>query len=380
MRRAELALLIGVIGLTVFGLFMIYDASSYVAFRDFGDKYNYIKDQAFWAILGFSVLGFVYFFDYHRFYNLAIPILLCSIFLLFLVFVPGIGIKVLGARRWIDVGFFVVQPGEFAKLALTIYLSAWFSIKEKGRFGAFLLLIGLVIALIMLQPDMGTAAIILAQSIVIYFLSGGNILHILALGPVVGIGGLLLALLEPYRAARLMTFLNPESNLQTSSYHLRQILIALGSGGLFGVGIGNSLQKYAYLPESTTDSIFAIIAEEVGFIGSVVLIMVMLFVIYRGFSIASHAKDNFGKLLGGGITSFIAIQTIVNLAAQTALLPLTGVPLPFISYGGSALIINLFSIGVLLNISKQSHQNISAVKKSHSLRKKSFLKFNISKF
>lgn len=359
---------------------MIYDASSYVAFRDFGDKYHYIKDQTFWAIIGFSVLGFVYFFDYHKFYNLAIPILLGSIFLLFLVFVPGIGIKVLGARRWIDAGFFVLQPGEFAKLALTIYLSAWFSVKEKGRFGAFLLLIGLVIALVMLQPDMGTAAIILAQSIVIYFLSGGNIWHILAVTPVVGIGGLLLVIFEPYRAARLMTFLNPESNLQTTSYHLRQILIALGSGGLLGVGVGNSLQKYAYLPESTTDSIFAIIAEEIGFLGSVVLIMLMLILIYKGFSIASRAKDNFGKLLGGGITSFIAIQTIVNLGAQTALLPLTGVPLPFISYGGSALIINLFSIGVILNISKQSHQNTNTSVKIHSKRKRSFIRFDIPKF
>lgn len=356
MRRSDLALLISVIGLTMFGLFMIYDASSYVAFRDFGDKYNYVKDQILWIILGFAALSVVSFFDYHKFYNLALPILIGSIVLLFLVLVPGLGIKVLGARRWIDLGFFVIQPSEFVKLALTIYLSAWFSMKEKERFVAFLLLIGLVLFLVMLQPDMGTATIILGEAIILYFLSGGSILHILSLIPVVGLGGLGMILLEPYRAKRLATFLNPDQGILSSSYHLRQILIALGSGGVFGVGIGNSLQKYAYLPESTTDSIFAIIAEEIGFIGVVILILVMLFVIYRGFYIAVRAKDNFGKLLAGGIISVLAIQTIVNLGAQTALLPLTGVPLPFISYGGSALIVNLFSVGILLNISRQSHE------------------------
>jgi cell division protein FtsW len=240
------------------------------------------------------------------------------------------------------------------KLALTIYLAAWFSVKEKGRFLAFLLLIGLILFLVMLQPDMGTAMIILGVGVVMYFLSGGSVWHILSLIPVAFIAGLGLILVEPYRAKRLMTFLNPEQGVLTSSYHLRQILIALGSGGILGVGIGNSLQKYAYLPESTTDSIFAIIAEELGMVGAIILILVIIFIVYRGFYIAMHARDSFGKLLAAGITSFIAIQTIVNLGAQTAVLPLTGVPLPFISYGGSALIINLASIGILLNISRQS--------------------------
>lgn len=356
LRKFDSPLILSVIALTLFGLFMIYDASSYVAFRDFGDKYQYVKNQFLWVFLGVIALFIVSFFDYRKFYNLALPILIGSIFLLFLVFIPGLGIRALGASRWIDFGFFVIQPSEFVKLALTIYLSAWFSTKEKGRFIAFLLLIGMVILLVMLQPDMGTAMIILGEAIILYFLSGGSALHIFSLIPAVGLGGLALILLEPYRAARLATFLNPEKEILGSSYHLRQILIALGSGGLFGVGIGNSLQKYAYLPEATTDSIFAIIAEELGFVGVTILLLVMLFIIYRGFYIAIRAKDNFGKLLAGGITSVLAIQTIVNLGAQTALLPLTGVPLPFISYGGSALIVNLFSVGILLNISRQSHE------------------------
>ncbi len=341
-------------GLTVFGLFMIYDASSYVAFRDFGDKYRYIKDQFIWVALGTIAMFALSYFDYKRLYNLALPILIASIGLLFLVFVPGLGVNLLGARRWVNLGFTLIQPSEFVKLALTIYLAAWFSVKEKGRFMAFLLLVGLILFLIMLQPDMGTAMIILGEAMVMYFLSGGSIWHIISLIPVIFFAGLGLVLFEPYRAKRLMTFLNPGEGVLTSSYHLRQILIALGSGGILGVGIGNSLQKYAYLPESTTDSIFAIIAEELGLIGAVALILVMLFIIYRGFFIAMHAKDTFGKLLAAGITSFIAIQTIVNLGAQTAVLPLTGVPLPFISYGGSALIINLASIGILLNVSRQS--------------------------
>lgn len=354
-RKSDFSLLISVIALTAFGLFMIYDASSYVAFRDFGDKYRYIKDQMMWVVIGFSALTIVSFIDYHKYYNLALPILLTAIGLLFLVFVPGLGISALGAKRWINLGFFVLQPSEVVKLSLVIYLSAWFSTKEKGRFLAFLLLIGFVIGLVMLQPDMGTAVVILGLSVILYFLSGGSVLHILGLAPVVGIGGLGLILLEPYRAARLATFLNPHQDIATSSYHLRQILIALGSGGIFGVGVGNSLQKYAYLPEATTDSIFAIMAEEIGFFGVTIFMSVVLFVIYRGFYISVRAKDAFGKLLAGGITSYLALQTIVNLGAQTALLPLTGVPLPFISYGGSALTVNLISIGILLNISRQSN-------------------------
>ena len=319
MKRTDLALLVAVIALTFFGLFMIYEASSYVAFRDFGDKFNYVKDQFLWVIIGFAVLGVASFFDYHKYYNLALPILIVSIILLIAVLVPGVGISLLGARRWIDLGFFVIQPSEFAKLALTIYLAAWFSTKEKGRFLAFLLLIGLVLGLVMLQPDMGTAVIILGTAVIIYFLSGGGLLHLAALIPLLGIAGLVLIIFEPYRMARLTTFLNPQQNILGSSYHLRQILIALGSGGLFGVGIGNSLQKYAYLPEATTDSIFAIMAEEIGFLGVLIFLMVVLFVVYRGFFIAIRAKDSFGKLLAGGLISFIALQTIVNLSAQTAL-------------------------------------------------------------
>ncbi len=349
-------LLFGVVFiLVVFGLLMIYSASSVVGFNIFNDKYHFIKDQLVWVLLGFSGLLFFYFFDYHRFFNLAIPILLVALFILVLVFIPGIGSSAKGASRWINLGSFRLQPAEFVKLALAIYLSAWFSKKEKGRFFAFLLLIGSVLLLVMLQPDMGTAAIILFEAAVIYFLSGGSIMHFVVATPVAfGIGYLLIKS-APYRMARLTSFLNLDRSLEGTSYHVKQILIALGSGGIFGLGIGNSIQKYDYLPENVTDSIFPIIAEEFGLLGSAVLVFFFAALIARGFVIATRAKDNFGKLLAAGITSFIGIQIIINLGAMTALLPLTGVPLPFISFGGSALIVDIASIGILLNIAKQGH-------------------------
>lgn len=353
MKKIDFLLLAVVVVLTFFGLLMIYDASSFVAFKDFGNKYHYIKDQFLWVGLGFLFLTLFSFFDYHKLYNLAIPLLFGAIIFLVLVLIPGIGVRVLGASRWINTGFFLFQPAEFVKLVFAIYLSAWFSTKEKGRFIAFMSLLGLVFMLIMLEPDMGTAGIVLFEALVVYFLSGGNIFHFIFLLPVVSFVGFLLIKIEPYRAQRLATFFNLNQSVQSSSYHVKQILISLGMGGLTGVGLGNSLQKYAYLPENTTDSIFAIIAEELGFLGSSILILLFMVVIWRGFYIALKAKDHFGKLLAASITSFLAIQAIINLAAQTVIIPLTGVPLPFISYGGSALIIDLCSIGILLNISKQ---------------------------
>lgn len=355
MKKLDLILLCTIIFLTVFGLFMIYDASSVIAFRDFADKYHYIKEQCINALLGLTALIALTFFDYKRFYNLALIILVVAIVMLIGVFLPGLGIYTLGAHRWINLGITVLQPAEFVKLSLAIYLAAWFSRKEKGRLPAFALLLGFVLLLVLAQPDMGTASIILFEAVVLYFLSGANIMQFVVMIPILGLGGLGLILLAPYRLARLTTFLNLGDDLGGASYHVKQVLIALGSGGILGVGAGNSLQKFAYLPENVTDSIFAIIAEEFGFFGSVGLIALFMIVLWRGFVIASRARDTFGRLLAAGIICFIGIQAVVNLAAMTALIPLTGVPLPFISYGGSALIVDLGAIGILLNISRQGH-------------------------
>ncbi|MBI2028516.1 MAG: putative lipid II flippase FtsW [Candidatus Levybacteria bacterium] len=353
MGKIDISLFISVILLTLFGLFIIYDASSFVAYRDFSDKYHYIKDQFFWVALGVGLLIFFSMFDYHKLYLLSIPILCTALILLILVFVPGIGVRLLGANRWINLGAFVLQPAEFVKLALAIYLSAWFSNKEKGRLLAFLLILGLVLFLVLMEPDMGTAAVILSEALAIYFLSGANVFYYVLLAPILFVLGLIIIKVSPYRAERLQAFLNIDQSISTSSYHVKQALIALGAGGLTGVGLGNSLQKYAYLPESATDSIFAIIAEELGFIGATGLILVFVFIVWRCFRIAVSAKDEFGRLLASGIATFLAVQAVINLGSQTALIPLTGIPLPFLSYGGSALIVDLCSIGILLNISKQ---------------------------
>ncbi len=353
MKRIDFPLLLLVVALVSFGLLMVYNASSYIAFRDFSDKYYFIKDQILWAAFGLVALFFFSVFDYHKFYLLSVPILIAAMLLLLLVFIPGLGVSALGASRWIHFGVFTLQPAEFVKLALAIYLAAWFSNKEKGRLTAFVLLLGAILTLVMLEPDMGTATIILSEALFVYFLSGGNILHFVAMIPaLLGIGFLLIKL-EPYRAARLATFLNFNQSIEGTSYHFRQVLIGLGMGGITGVGLGNSLQKFAYLPENTTDSIFAIIAEEVGFIGASFLVLWYVLIVSRGFLIASKAKDTFGKLLAGGIITFLGVQTLVNLGGQTGLMPLAGVPLPFISYGGSALVVDMTAIGILLNISKQ---------------------------
>lgn len=351
--KFDLWLLFCVLALTCFGILMVYDASSVSAFRDFGDKYHFLKEQARWGLVGLVSLGFASRFDYRRFYSLSPLLLLGVIFLLAAVFIPGLGIRTYGASRWLDLRFFSFQPSELVKLVLVIYLAAWFSTPEKGRLWAFLLLSGIILSLIILQPDMGTAIILALIALVLYFLSGAPLWHFALLAPLGIILGGVLVKIAPYRLQRVLTFLNPMREPLGASYHLRQILIALGLGGFWGQGLGQSRQKYEYLPESMTDSIFAIIGEELGFFGAGILILVLLFIIWRGFKLAFRAPDKFGKLLAAGITSWLGIQTFVNLSAMVSLIPLTGVPLPFISYGGSSLVVALFGVGILLNISQQ---------------------------
>lgn len=353
MKNIDVALLFSVCLIVFFGILMVYNASSVSAFREFHDKHHFLKEQALWVIVGMLLLTITSFIDYHFWHKMALPILLVSIILLALVFVPGVGVTFLGARRWVDARITTFQPAELAKLSFVIYLSAWFSRREQGRLWAFLLLFALLVGLIILEPDMGTAIILATSSLVLYFLSGAPAIQFITLVPVVTIIGGFLIIHEPYRLARVLTFLNIDKDPLGASYHIRQALIALGTGGLTGAGLGQSLQKYSYLPESTTDSIFAIIAEELGFIGALIVILVLLFIVLRGVKVAVAAKDQFGKLLGLGIVSFLAIQILINLAALVALIPLTGVPLPFISYGGSSLIVSLASVGILLNISKK---------------------------
>lgn len=354
MSRAGIFLLLLSLTLSAIGVFVLFESSTYTAFLSLGDKYYFVKNQAIWFVLGVIACIVVSRINYKVYYRAALPALLCSLVLLVAVFLPGIGLSLKGAHRWINLGAIVVQPSEILKITLTIYLAAWLSVKEKARFFAFLLLLSASAILVILEPDMGTAMIIAVTAAIVYFLSGAPIRDLLLIVGVVIIGAFALVKLEPYRVARVASYQNFDaSDLSKTSYHVRQTLIALGSGGLTGVGFGNSVQKYAYLPESTTDSIFAIYAEEAGFFGATLLICLFAALVFSGFIIALATPDLFGKLLASGIITFIGVQMFTNIASQVILIPLTGVPLPFISYGGSSLIINLVSIGILLNISRR---------------------------
>lgn len=338
------------IGLTIFGVIMIYNASVVEAHRDFLDKYYYLKYQTIWAFIGILVMILLSFFNYKNLKKFSPFLFFINIIFLILVLIPGIGLKIKGASRWLNLGSFSFQPAELIKPTLTLYLAYLFS--HKRVFLQFLFLIGIVAGLIMLEPDLGTTIVILITAFLVYFVAGASVIELLPLSLGGFLLGLCLILISPYRKSRLLTFLDPMRDPLGTSYHIRQVLIALGSGGLFGVGLGQSRQKYEYLPETTTDSIFAIIAEETGFVGAVIVILVFLMLIYRGFAIAQNTQDQFGRLLGTGITCWLACQTILNLATMVALVPLTGVPLPFISYGGSSLIVTLVGVGILLNISR----------------------------
>ncbi|MBI4136552.1 putative lipid II flippase FtsW [Candidatus Roizmanbacteria bacterium] len=345
-------LIVLVFGLALFGLTMIFNVSALTALSDFDDKFYYVKEQAQWLVVGTIVMITLMHLNYRRLQLLAIPLLLGTFGLLVAVFLPGIGIRAYGASRWVNLGFFSLQPAELAKLTLIIYLAAWFSNKEEKRLTSFLVLLGLVIGPVVLQPDLGTSVILITISLVMYFLSGAPIWHFAMLVPVVGLGIAGLAISAPYRMQRVMTFFNPSADPQGFSYHVRQIQIALGSGGIFGVGIGESRQKYAYLPEVTTDSIFAIIGEEFGLIGATVIIVLFILLIFSALKIAMTTSDDFGKLLAGGIAFALSLQVIINLSAMVSLIPLTGIPLPFISYGGSNLVVSCAMVGMLASVAR----------------------------
>lgn len=343
-------LLFVVVILAIFGILMVYNASVVMAFQNFGDKYFFLRQQLISAAFGLGLMFVLARFDYHRLGKVASFFLLMSFVLLGLVLVPQIGIQALGAKRWLGVGHFNFQPAEIAKLAVILYFAS--TLAKRTKLFPFLVTLGVAILLIMLEPDLGTTIVLVFASLAIYFVSGASLFYLSFLGILGFLGGLFLILGSSYRRERLLTFFDLGRDPLGASYHIRQIILALGSGGLFGLGLGASRQKYAYLPESMTDSIFAVIGEEMGFLGAVVLIAAFLFLIWRGFKIAKEAPDNFGQLLAVGIVSLIGIQALINLASMVALVPLTGIPLPFVSFGGSSLVISLAGVGILLNISK----------------------------
>lgn len=349
-RASDKSLLIAVISLGFFGLLAVFNASVAVAISNFGDKFYFAKSQLVWLIIGLLLMFLFSQLNYKLLLKLSPLFCGIALVLLVIVLIPGWSIKALGARRWLGIGSITFQPAELTKLALVLYLASFLA--KKRSFWHFLLVIGLTLVLVVLEPDLGTATIIAASGVAMFFVSGASLLEIGFLGAAGLITGALSILNSTYRRQRLMAFLNPGYDTEGIAYHIRQALLAIGSGGFLGLGPGQSRQKFAYLPEVTTDSIFAIVAEELGFVGGAALIFLFMFMLARVFIIADSCPDKVGRLLTVGIGAWLGTQVFLNLSAMVALIPLTGVPLPFISYGGSSLIVNLVAIGIVLNVSK----------------------------
>lgn len=344
--------------ITLFGLMVLASASSDLGQKKFGDSYYYLKHQILYG-LSLGLFGFFLAFkiDYRRLERLAIWFLVASVILLVLVFTP-LGFKAGGADRWARVGPLTVQPAEIVKAAFLIYLAAWLSRKaERSRsfqqgFIPFLIVCGIVAGLLLAQPSTTAVVLIAFSSVAVYFLSGARLSYLLS---AVFLGILFLALVvyfTPYRLKRVQAFLNPQADEKGTGFHINQALIAIGSGGLWGAGYGQSLTKYSYLPEPIGDSVFAVIAEEFGFAGAAGLIFFYFFILYRIFRISWQSSDGFARLFSAGFGSIIGVQVFINVAAISGILPLTGVPLPFISYGGTALAVFLTMTGITMNISK----------------------------
>jgi cell division protein FtsW len=341
------------LALVAFGLVMVYSASSARALLAANDPAYYLKRQALYAVIGLIALVLFSRFDYRRLQHAAGPLLLTSFFLL--VAVLGIGIAVNGARRWLPLGPFAFQPSELAKLALALWIAGFLARGPAPKsLGELVRPIGMVVgvscALILIEPDLGSALAIAIMATAVLLVSGTP-LRVLLGGGGIGMTLVLAAIwLEPYRRARIFSFLDPWHDPQGAGFQAVQAMIALGSGGIFGVGLGESVQKIYYLPEASTDMIFAIIGEELGLIGALAVIAAFALFAYAGFNIAIRCRDPFGKRLAAGLTALVCGQAAVNVSAVMGLAPLTGVPLPFVSYGGSSLVISLASVGILLNI------------------------------
>jgi cell division protein FtsW len=355
---------LGIVGIIVlFGLLLLTSASAPIGYENFGDSYFFIKHQVVFGLIpGIAGLLIMSRIPYTFWKKHAWNLLIISIVLLMLVFIPGLSAGIGTAHSWISIGgFFSLQPSEIVKLTFLFYLAGW--LEMRGRHGVkdvhsgflpFISVLGVIMILMVLQPDIGTMSIIAAMSLIVYFVAGAPLIYIggLIAAGVAGLG--MLIGLAPYRAARFTTFLNPELDPQGIGYHINQALLAIGSGGLFGLGYGHSRQKFQYLPEVAGDSIFAIAAEELGLFISLFVLMLFLAFLWRTIHIAKEAPDAFGKYVAVGIAAWIVVQAFVNIGSMVALMPITGVPLPFISYGGTSLAISLTAVGVVLNISKYS--------------------------
>ncbi|MEX2080300.1 MAG: putative lipid II flippase FtsW [Dehalococcoidia bacterium] len=352
----DYALLVLTGTLLIIGLVALYSASFVIALAEFGDTNYFINRQVLWAAIGLVLLTAAARTDYGRLQRLAVPIMTATI--VALVAVLLVGLEVNGARRWIGAGPFTVQPAEFAKLATIIYLAAWLASKgesirsmENG-FVPFVIIISSVAVLIMLEPDMGTTLVLLGITVTMFWVAGASFVQMLALAATGLVAMGILSIAEGYRLDRLQAFLNAEHDPLGNGFQTLQALIAMGNGGIDGLGLGASRGKFFYIPASHTDGIFAIIGEELGIVGSLSVLGLFLLFMIRGYQVARRARDDFGMLIATGVTTWVAVQALLNIGGITRTFPLTGVPLPFMSSGGSALAALLLAIGIMISVSR----------------------------
>jgi cell division protein FtsW len=353
----DYGLLIPAMCLLFLGLLMVYSASSPLADHRMGDSYYYLKKQASFCLLGIGLMLLATRIPCTFYFRIAYPLLGLSTILLIMLFIPGIGAKIGGAHRWIRVGWFTLQPSELAKFSLVVYMA--YSMAKKGnQMASFsqgllphLVVAGGFMGLIVLQPDLGTAVIIACWLLVMLFVGGVKITHLLVIFLAVAPGVIWMISRADYRLKRWLAFINPWEDPKGIGFQIINSFLAFGAGGPFGVGLGNGKQKLFYLPEPHTDFVFAIAAEELGLVGTAAIIVLFGILIARGVKVALNARDLYGTYLAFGLTTLIGLQVVVNLCVVTGLLPTKGLTLPFFSYGGSSLIMNLLCVGVLLNIS-----------------------------
>ena len=355
----DLVLVVVVLALTLLGIAMVYSASGIKALDALDDPRYFLGWQSLWAALGLVGLLVATRVDYHRYRVLALPLLVVAIGLLAAVLVPSIGTSVNGASRWLRAGPVGIQPAELAKLALVLYLAFWLGarkdrIERAGTVVGFVLVTGVIVALVFAEPDLGTAIVIGGVALAMYFAAGARLWMFGALAMLSGVLAFAGALAHPERVSRLMTFIDPWKDPRDAGYQAIQALYGLALGGLSGEGLGAGREKFGFLPFPYTDSIFAILGDELGLVGTLAVILLFLTLAYRGVRIALRAPDAMGALLATGITTWLVFQAWVNMAVVASLIPMTGITLPFISYGGSSLCVGLIAVGILLNVGRQA--------------------------
>jgi cell division protein FtsW len=347
-------LLFAILCLIFLGIIILASVSVFISQEKIGNSFYYFFHQIKFGLLpGTALFLFFLLIPLEKIKKIAIFFILAAFFLMLLVFIPKIGVSIGGASRWVNFGFFSIQPSEFLKLFFLIYFSSWLSVKtEKKRLIPFFAIIIFLAILLELQSDLGTLGIILVLALAVYFSSGAPLWHALLLLFFVFLGAGTLVKLAPYRIKRLLVFLNPDQDPMGIGYQIKQALIAVGSGGIFGLGLDMSSQKFGFLPQTMTDSIFAIFAEEAGFAGSLFLIILFLVIFWRMVKIAKSSQDKFCFLFPIGVGVWFCFQAFINIGSMIGIMPLTGIPMPFVSYGGSHLISEMAAIGLVLNISK----------------------------